>query len=370
MVLLSGNCYRMKKKDSLRTFFSFKEDCLRLSQCELIEPLPPEDLCQRSLETWTAESGCGTSVKECSEECLPLRKRKVIESDSKSETMLEVDLNDCHCVQKVSDNNDTENCDDSYKDGTVGDIDNSREAEHLFCECMNTSPNSRSQTMEEGMSQENASGNMIPQFIGQTQLDENSIDISLEKCSLESYNEKMKSRKQETLLHVADPVDIEYINDIDFNHRYCMALESYLSKHKGKKLSLLYVTPRLSLLGIQAAKLGFSSVTIATGMEHHEVIMQIAAVNRCRQGQITVMDMKDTKDCRQKYDVIVSDVVESYGALRQQALEDLIHYKYDSFIKCFLSKMCLLAINCGFIVTRWSLDYVSQLNPEIKFQVM
>lgn len=125
----------------------------------------------------------------------------------------------------------------------------------------------------------------------------------------------------------AEQADIEYANDIELNRRYCQMLETFRLQRPDKYTSLLYITPRLSFLGVQAAKMGYDMVTMAVPEEHHNTIHQVAALNGCKPGELILMELSDLNELDLKVDVIVCDVVEPCGALRQQVLEDLVYHR-------------------------------------------
>lgn len=329
MGYVSDHNFHVRKKDSLRTCFHFQQDCLRLTRCELVEQTPPDTASHHGSCHVTTETGSGMSVKECSKECLPFRKRKVMENEVADDMLCDEETELCCCKTENDPQSQQESCETNCTLEQKSQI--CEQMENNLAEETLTMPDSSNRGQGEDLClhcDDSKGSQTTSSQMSETMADENNMHIYLGKCSLDSSNDASSSKSSEKLTFVAELSDIEYVNDIELNRQYCGVLESYLSKYRGEKLSLLYVTPRLSFLGIQAAKMGFSSVTIATAEEHQDTLLQVAAVNSCKPGVITVLDMSDLNDLEVKYDVVISDLVEPCGALTQQALEDLVYHRY------------------------------------------
>jgi len=291
------------RKDRVSSRFHFHDDCLRLVGCDVVpfharrEPLPSSGLpstgvsggvtvigtsggghnsCEgllegRPCETDRNECSSGANVKESCANSLPFRKRKVADFYC-DETKDESD-----CVQAGAQEN-------SHKHNT----------NQVKQDDLNVQTESNDQQMQDS-SQDAAvkeSSEIVPEShlhndtqasSCDTEIANSSVLIEMSKCSL---NTASADEPQPLFSCMADIPDIEYINDIHLNSQYCHVLENCLKSRTGDtRPSLLYITHRLSFLGIQAAKIGFKSVTIATMPEHFSTILQIAEMNGCRSGQ-------------------------------------------------------------------------------------
>lgn len=331
----------------MQTCFHFEQDCLRLTKCELIEQLPPldnssdlnskegYDVTGHETDHMASETGSGASVKEYHKQCLPFRKRKVEDKQAGEGLILECDSYDQPCGT---------NCEHDCDTRLVDNVGNSTDLSDLrqgFPEACGMSPDF--QTVQTscfcGKYSEDSCFECLNSYEGGTSFanedilkDETDVHIYMGKCSLSSGNEPVGlSKDTEKCTFLAEHADIEYINDIELNRQYCGVLESFLTRNNNKKLSLLYVTPGLSFLGVQAAKMGYSAVTIATAEDHHETIQQVALINGCKD-EISVLSIADLNELEVKFDAVICDLVEPCGALRQQALEDLVYHRSVFFL--------------------------------------
>ena len=175
------------------------------------------------------------------------------------------------------------------------------------------------------------------------------VHLGMERCSLDSQQSGVYGSEQcygsppsesawtlpeeaekisySKLTFLCDEVDIEYLNDIHLNKQMCQVLGHFRNRNKGKPLSLLLVSSRLSMLAIQAKKMGYDSVIHATLDDHHRTLQQVAALNACNVGDITLIDLTYLRETSIKTDVIVWDVVEPCGAFKQQVLEDITYHR-------------------------------------------
>lgn len=137
---------------------------------------------------------------------------------------------------------------------------------------------------------------------------------------------------------LAEHSDILYVNDIHFNRSYVKALE-LLSKRPDNTspLSLLYNTTRLCFLALQARTLTFEPVTMVISEEHHDTIETVMAANNLKPDDVKLLDVTEGDDDDEKYDVIVFDLIEPCGALRQQVLEDLALLRCYAVIRSSIS---------------------------------
>ncbi|KAL4229855.1 class I-like SAM-binding methyltransferase superfamily [Mactra antiquata] len=124
----------------------------------------------------------------------------------------------------------------------------------------------------------------------------------------------------------SEEADIRYINDIHLNRVHCNFLKELKSIGSNTK-SILCISSRLSFIGIQAAVIGYTDVTIATNEEHHETLNHVALLNGCKDIVLTKPGDLDNLDT--KFDLILCDVVESCGALIPRIFENMAGYRFS-----------------------------------------
>ncbi|KAH3840796.1 protein arginine N-methyltransferase 9-like [Dreissena polymorpha] len=368
------NKFHVKRKDRLQTTFHFELDCFLLTKCDILCAERPNVIsqpiinipCATSPEKESRElhgendhneharsqkghsdldfdcqssgavsshryspASVGSSVKECSQQTLPFRKRKVSEEEMRefcTTSGMNCDISTSktdHCHQaeeltsfSVGAGHTTVNvCADELSEGTVNDS--------------SVTYNTADETSMCDIGEQQVSTDISSDMEGADML----FDMS--KCSIDpataAAEQLVKDRaSNRKMTCVTDSVEIQYINDIHLNSQYCRALQRALSQIQSSPSSnnpsILYITPRLSFLGIQAAKMGFKSVTMATSDEHFDALHQVAALNGCQSGVITLLEMSDLSDLDLKADIVFSEVVDPCGALRQQALEDHVYH--------------------------------------------
>ena len=128
---------------------------------------------------------------------------------------------------------------------------------------------------------------------------------------------------------LAEHSDILYLNDIHLNRAYVKALEQLMKGNESAQpLSLMYNTTRLSFSALQARSLNYSPVTMVTSEEHHGTFQAVMAANHLRPEEVTLLDLSEVDSDEGKFDVVLFDLVEPCGALRQQVLEDIALLRY------------------------------------------
>ncbi|KAK3604567.1 hypothetical protein CHS0354_026258 [Potamilus streckersoni] len=162
----------------------------------------------------------------------------------------------------------------------------------------------------------------IDSYITNNDVTEAMILSSSSEQDVSAPNSEMCTSGKQTLVHVADREDLCYLNDIFINSHMCQILEKF-TKEKNKRLSLLYKCNQLSFLGIQALKIGYQSVIMVTSECHHEIIRKAAEKNEISTCNLELMDPVGIHRLSCKADLILCDLVEPCGTLRQQVLEDL-----------------------------------------------
>ena len=172
-------------------------------------------------------------------------------------------------------------------------------------------------------------------------LKKDTFQRQIREHSAKSKDNASMKRPSNKLVCLAEHSDIMYLNDIHLNRTCFKALE-LLSKNQDKtSRSLLYNTTRLCFLPLQAMTLTFDPVTIATGEEHHETIETVMATNNLRPEDVRLLDLSETEGDHGKYDIMMFDLVEPCGALRQQILEDIAVMRFVIALK---------TVSIGFLV--------------------
>ena len=153
-------------------------------------------------------------------------------------------------------------------------------------------------------------------------LEKDGLHIQPQALGVKSKDYSSLKRLSNKLVCLAEHSDIMYLNDIHLNRTCFRALESFKNQEKTSR-SLFYNTTRLCFLPLQAMTLTFDPVTIATAAEHHGTIETVMAINNLRPEDVRLLDLSESEENHGKYDVMMFDLVEPCGALRQQILEDI-----------------------------------------------
>ncbi|KAJ8298405.1 hypothetical protein KUTeg_024936 [Tegillarca granosa] len=88
-------------------------------------------------------------------------------------------------------------------------------------------------------------------------------------------------------------------------------------------LPLLDMCYGLSPLGIQNIKNGFTGASIVIREELHDMFYRLAQINDIDMDYLNLVDLKDISQLQDEHSVIICDIVEPSGILRQRILEDL-----------------------------------------------
>lgn len=123
-----------------------------------------------------------------------------------------------------------------------------------------------------------------------------------------------------------DPVllertEISKLNNLDMNRIYCQAIEKYVIKGESENVSVLDMCLELSLLTIQLLKQGISHATVLARKEVHNDIIRIAMNNDIDLSCLFLED--NVRSVSNLHDLLVCDIIDTCGALRQQILEDI-----------------------------------------------
>ncbi|XP_071127161.1 protein arginine N-methyltransferase 9-like [Mytilus edulis] len=133
-----------------------------------------------------------------------------------------------------------------------------------------------------------------------------------------------------------DPVllertEISKLNNLDMNRIYCQAIEKFVIKGESENVSVLDMCLELSLLTIQLLKQGISHATVLARKEVHNDIIRIAMNNDLDLSCLFIED--NVRSVSNLHNLLVCDIIDTCGALRQQILEDIALLRVTSLTK-------------------------------------
>lgn len=132
-----------------------------------------------------------------------------------------------------------------------------------------------------------------------------------------------RKRDDDSRVYSLSHCEISRLNDITLNRHYLQALEATRQKIP-RSTSLLDLSDGLSPLGLQAALIGYSDITMTTASEEtREILCHIADINSITRERLSFIQAKEILDMDMEFDTIVVELLESSGVFRQQILEDL-----------------------------------------------
>ncbi|XP_013393172.1 protein arginine N-methyltransferase 9 isoform X1 [Lingula anatina] len=143
------------------------------------------------------------------------------------------------------------------------------------------------------------------------------ISTSTSKCDTYSFG-GCPSPKSTLLL---ERHELGRLNDIEVNTAYFSAVQKLQQEKTG--LSILDITQGFSALCLQSLLQGAAQVTLTGQDETNQMILRhISEANQIDAGKLLFVNgLPEEGD--QGYDVLVTELVEPCGALRQQVLEDI-----------------------------------------------
>ena len=134
---------------------------------------------------------------------------------------------------------------------------------------------------------------------------------------------------QSRTLYLLDRSDLGRLNDIHFNKSLSRAVQTILAQTTPSRCSVLDLTQGFSPLAVQSLKLGANYAHVATENEtHKELLRDIAMSNGVDPSRLSFSDCK-LRGQHREWDVIVSELVETCGCMRQEILEDIALARYD-----------------------------------------
>ncbi len=118
-----------------------------------------------------------------------------------------------------------------------------------------------------------------------------------------------------------DRHELGRLNDIDFNAAYCQALQKVIKNSDCR--SVLDITQGFSTLMLQALKLGATEVcSIEPRQTNQDLLRYLAASNQVPVDGVTFRQ-RNFEDWDTSWDILVTELVEPCGCLRQQVMEDI-----------------------------------------------
>ena len=165
--------------------------------------------------------------------------------------------------------------------------------------------------------------------------DTSSLQSLPEKMSHDDSSEKTGgiSKKQEDILKACfllEGAELERLNDLDLNLSYCNVLEHLIQQQAGvlKSVRVLDITQGASLLPLQALKMGANEVGVVTRERaNQQLLLHLASINHLQPGHIH-FERGGFEEMEPGWSVLITELVEPCGCLRQQVLEDIALARY------------------------------------------
>ena len=124
--------------------------------------------------------------------------------------------------------------------------------------------------------------------------------------------------------------EISKLNNLQCNRVFCQALEKVIQSQKKCKnfVSVLDYSYGLSPLILQQKQHGCLSGSVVLREELRALFEHLCNVNNLPVENYEVLEPSALRECTKPHDVIVCDLLEVCGVLRQQILEDLAMLRY------------------------------------------
>lgn len=145
------------------------------------------------------------------------------------------------------------------------------------------------------------------------------IDSVTDKCDVEMADNCVRQNYSEPIL--LERTEIAKLNNLDANRMFCQAIEKHVITGESENVSILDISSELSPLSLQFLQLGIPHATILARKEIHDDIIRLAHSNDL---DLTTLCIEDNiKNISGLHNLMVCDLIETCGALRQQILEDI-----------------------------------------------
>ena len=117
--------------------------------------------------------------------------------------------------------------------------------------------------------------------------------------------------------------EMSRLNNIDFNTAFCSAMQRLKQRTTSCDFRVIDLTQGFSPLGLQAVKLGASDVWINEDMPNNQLLLHCLTKANSIEDDTVQFGNKNLEENDGNWDVIITELVETCGALRQQVLEDI-----------------------------------------------
>lgn len=145
------------------------------------------------------------------------------------------------------------------------------------------------------------------------------IDSVTDKCDVEMADNCVRQNYSEPIL--LERTEIAKLNNLDANRMFCQAIEKHVITGESENVSILDISSELSPLSLQFLQLGIPHATILARKEIHDDIIRLAHSNDL---DLTTLCIEDNiKNISGLHNIMVCDLIETCGALRQQILEEI-----------------------------------------------
>lgn len=117
--------------------------------------------------------------------------------------------------------------------------------------------------------------------------------------------------------------EISSLNDLTWNQMNCQALEEATADFKEMAtFTVLFITHDISLLPLQALRLGAGAVCVVSkNPTLQRILTAIAAENSMPTDRLEFL--RCVEDVEGKWDILIADVLECSGSLHPQILEEI-----------------------------------------------
>lgn len=124
--------------------------------------------------------------------------------------------------------------------------------------------------------------------------------------------------------HLLDRTEIDKLNNLYYNKMFCQAIDKHLSLLRDvESLRILDFCGGLSPLCLQLLKDSRHHGVVITREGLHDVIWKLASVNNIERDRLALVDPCSLADVDDDCHLILCDIIEQCGILKQQVLEDI-----------------------------------------------
>lgn len=142
-------------------------------------------------------------------------------------------------------------------------------------------------------------------------LDNKDVEMADQNYQISNFQEPVLLERNEILK----------LNNLSINRMYTQAIEKIVINGENDTISMLDFCSELSPLALQFLKQGFSHATVVARKELHQDILRVATNNDIDLKKLSVHD--NNQNVTGVHNLLVCDLIEVCGALKQQILEDI-----------------------------------------------